>query len=685
MSISLQKLGQQIWQRLTQPSDNIQHESLRLQAGLPVALLAALLLAVLVFVPIWVLANPEYPQAPYIGLALILIMIAAYGLSRTARFNVGKILGTLAIPFYVIVVILTSPSPVGTRMLTLNLLVIAILLGNIFFGARVTLLMAGLSVLGISAFFFVPDVPAMAPFSHIVTLTGTATFLIIIGTIIESSAQHLQESEARFRSLFEQSNDAVFILDLHGAPMKINRRAADMFGYTTEELTAMRYIELVDPSEREQSREVFRKITSGENLPPFERTFIKKDGTDFPAEVSVEMVHDERGNLIRIQLIVRDISERRRAEHALREREEYLRTVIANAPSGIYFFRCTEEDSLVLEDANPAAASILDIDHQTLIGKPIEEAFPGLVGTEIPANFKDIAVQGNSLHAQEMAYYDNGKGGIFEIQAFQTVPGSMAVFFVEITERKHAEQQALALAVEKERINILKQFIENAAHELRTPLAIINTKTFLVEKAPTDEARLRHTDNIRAQTARLVKLLEMMNHMVILDSDVPFVFQSVDINDLLRQAIARTGPALTEKALEVQVESDTPLLLACVDIGWFEEAIQNLIDNAVRFTPAQGSITARPYGHDENVVIEIHDTGTGISQEALPHIFERFWRADDAHSTPGFGLGLSIAQKVVEHHQGKIEVESSQGAGSLFRVIVPSGTDKCAQPMDAPS
>ncbi|MCC6616054.1 MAG: PAS domain S-box protein [Anaerolineae bacterium] len=682
MFVATRKGVIEIWQQITRPSRSIQHESLRQQAGLAVSLLAALLFVSLIFAPIWALANTEYPEAPFIAAALILALAAAYAFSRTERAIIGQMIAVLALPGFVLAIFFTATGPIADRMLALNLLVITTLLINIFFGHRVTIAFTCVTVVCIAALYFVPGVEPLAPFSYIVPITGMATFLIIIGTILDNAMHRMRESEERFRSLFEQSNDAVFILDMNGAPMKMNQRAATMFGYSSDELAAIRYSDMVAPSEREHNQEVLRKIMAGEDMPPFERTYSRKDGSELRAESSVELVRDEQGKVVRVQLVVRDISERKRAEQALRERDEYLRAVIANAPSGIYFYRCMGDAGLVLEKANPAAARILGVDHEQLIGKPIEEAFPGLDQTDIPAHFKEIAENGNPLHLKELTYYDSGTGGIFEIQAFQTIPGHMAVFFVDITERKRAEQQALALAVEKERINVLKQFVENASHELRTPLAIINTKTFLLERAPTEEARLRQTENIREQTARLVKLLEMMNHMVMLDSDIPFAFQTADVNELLRQVIARASVATKEKALTVEVESDAPLLVACVDISWLEEALQNLVDNAIRFTPEQGSITAHPYGHDQSVVIEIRDTGIGIKPESLPHIFERFWREDDAHSTPGFGLGLSIAQKVVEHHDGKIEVESHQGSGSIFRVILPAGADQCPERID---
>ncbi len=680
--VSALKSGRRIWHRITQPAGNIEYEELRQQAGLAVALIATLVVGVLIFAPLWLVANPEHTLAPVLSVALILAFAIAYGLSRSEHHEVGKAIAVMALPIFVVVALLTAPGPILNRLPVLNLLVIATMLTNIFFGVRATMLIMGLNVMGIAAFLFVPDVPHVAPLAYIIVVTMIAVFLVTVGTFVEKSARRLHESEQRYRSLFEQSNDAVFILDLNGVHLKANHRATEMMGYTLDEIVGRPFWDLIAPAEQAKSHDIWKELLAGQQIAPYERIFRKQDGTEFAAEVNVELVRSETGQPVHIQRIVRDISERKQTEQALREREEYLRTIIRNAPSGMHFYQMAEDGRLVLESANPAADQILGIDHRELTGKAIEEAFPGLIETEIPASYKRIADHDATLDGREVPYYQGEINGVFEIQAFHTLPGRMAVFFADITERKRAEQQALALAVEKERINILKQFVQNASHEFRTPLSTINTSVYLMTKTDDEAERLKTAGIAREQTQRLTKLLDMVNQLVRLDSGVTFAFVSTDINTLLRQIINRAQADLNKKALSVHFELDAPQLVACVDVDWLEEAFQSLLDNAIRFTPDHGSIMVHLHRRGKDVIIEIRDTGIGISPEALPHIFERFWRQDEAHTTPGFGLGLCIAQKVVEQHGGKIEVESCEGAGSAFRVILPIEAKSCQKNLD---
>ncbi|MEO0564912.1 MAG: sensor histidine kinase, partial [Chloroflexota bacterium] len=101
------------------------------------------------------------------------------------------------------------------------------------------------------------------------------------------------------------------------------------------------------------------------------------------------------------------------------------------------------------------------------------------------------------------------------------------------------------------------------------------------------------------------------------------------------------------------------------------QALVALMENAIRYTPEAGRIVLRSRHQADHAILEVEDDGIGIAEEDLARIFDRFYRVDSAHSTPGFGLGLSIAKKVIEAHKGQISVQSDVGEGSLFRITLP--------------
>jgi two-component system phosphate regulon sensor histidine kinase PhoR len=117
--------------------------------------------------------------------------------------------------------------------------------------------------------------------------------------------------------------------------------------------------------------------------------------------------------------------------------------------------------------------------------------------------------------------------------------------------------------------------------------------------------------------------------------------------------------------------SEKPLLVRG-NPDYLKHAFKRILGNALRYTPADGTVTVRSNDSNGDLLIEIIDTGIGISKDVLPRIFERFYRQDVAGTTRGLGLGLPIAKTIIERHQGRIEVESEEGKGSTFRIILPS-------------
>ncbi|MEW6402978.1 MAG: GAF domain-containing protein [Chloroflexota bacterium] len=184
------------------------------------------------------------------------------------------------------------------------------------------------------------------------------------------SHQQLSISEARYRALFEQAHDGVFILDLAGRHVTANQRGVDMLGYSLEELKQITAFET--SAETEKSGEIVTRLLAGEAVPLYERQFRKKNGEIFPAEINVELVHDADARPLHIQSVVRDISERKRAEETLRRSEEQFRNLYENATIGLY--RTTPDGSILL--ANPALVEMLGFESfEDLAKRNLEEDY----------------------------------------------------------------------------------------------------------------------------------------------------------------------------------------------------------------------------------------------------------------------------------------------------------------------
>ena len=219
------------------------------------------------------------------------------------------------------------------------------------------------------------------------------------------------------------------------------------------------------------------------------------------------------------------------------------------------------------------------------------------------------------------------------------------------------------------------QFTADASHELRTPIALMRTRTEVALRKQRSEAEYRETLlRINQELERTSALIE--NLMTLARADAGSEALQVaptNLNELLLE-ISETARLLAE-GKSIQYEQRLPKTPLCVtgNAPSLRRLFLILIDNAVKYTPHDGRISVVLDTSDGAAVTEIRDTGVGISPEDLPHIFERFYRADQSRSreSGGTGLGLSIAQWIAEAHRGEISVVSKIGEGSVFRVQIP--------------
>jgi heavy metal sensor kinase len=224
----------------------------------------------------------------------------------------------------------------------------------------------------------------------------------------------------------------------------------------------------------------------------------------------------------------------------------------------------------------------------------------------------------------------------------------------------------------------ITEFTADASHELRTPIALIHTEAELALRRSRDEAEYRETlRNILLEAERTAKLLEKLLDLARADSGSEALdIHPIDLRVTLRESASKWRQVASLRNLQFEEHLEVQRLPVMGDENALRRLIDILLDNALKYAGSLGKITLSAEEKDGHIAVSVEDTGVGIAPEDQAKIFERFYRVDKARSRElgGAGLGLAIAQWIVEHHKGSIAVKSEIGRGSVFRVEIPAAT-----------
>ncbi len=384
-------------------------------------------------------------------------------------------------------------------------------------------------------------------------------------------------------------------------------------------------------------------------------------------------LHDQAGNMMGAIESIHDITERKQAEEALRNSEGHLHTLVQTIPDLIWL---KNKDGVYIS-CNKMFERFFGAREADIVGKSDYDFVDRELGDFFLEHDRKAMQAGKPTSNEEwITFADDGHRALLDTIKTPMYNDKGTLIGVlgigrDITERKQAEQRAFELALERERMALLTKFILDVSHEFRTPLAIMQTNLYLLERLEDPAKRQRKLAQIGDQVTGITRLVELLVEMARLDSGVPFTTTPTDLNQWIGAVAAKLGGAAAAKGLTLQLALTPDLPLVPADGNRLDRALHELLDNAVRFTPTGGSVTVRTASDADGVTVEVQDTGPGIPPDVLPHIFERFYRQDVTHTTPGFGLGLPIARAIVERHGGRLEVESQPGAGSVFRIRFP--------------
>jgi PAS domain S-box-containing protein len=534
------------------------------------------------------------------------------------------------------------------------------------------------------------------------------------------------EARAYLAAIVESSDDAILSKSLHGIIQSCNAAGERLFGYRAEELIG-RPINILIPADRQSEEpQILERIRRGERVDHFETVRLTKSGRLVEVSVTISPIRDAAGRIIGASKIARDITDRKRAEAALRRAQQVSRflantsvaltdlsdprTILRKAASlAVPFFAdwcavdLTSDDGmerlLVMHSEAGKEAHAREVACRWL--PVVEDAVgPGWVArTGRPEHMDDIQERDFVPWVREDEHWRVLREMGFA--SYVSVPVSWGrkvravLTFVrgepersyEASDVRVAEDlaQRAGVAIENavlyhtalEADRRKDDFLAMLSHELRTPLnAIVGWSHILRDGKATPEVLRKAVDtihrNAQVQTQLISDILDISR---IAAGKMRLDAQPLELPLVIEAALDTLKPAADARRVCVDTALDPRAGPISGDAGRLQQVVWNLVSNAIKFVPERtGRVQVRLESVDSHVRLTVADNGPGIDPAFLPHVFERFWQADRAATRrhQGLGLGLAIVRQVVELHGGTIRADNrDDGTGAIFTVTLP--------------
>jgi PAS domain S-box-containing protein len=541
----------------------------------------------------------------------------------------------------------------------------------------------------------------------------------------KEAEEELRQSRERYSSLFQSSNDGVIVHDLDGKILEVNERAADQLGYAPEEMLSLTMFNLHPEDALGAAKEAFETIAR-DGVVSFEIPFKTKDGGTFPADVSSSLF--EAGGATLVQGVVRDITERKRAEeiqsvlfnisqavssstnlgellatiHDQLGRLMYTRNfyvALYNAERDAYTFpyyvdECDELDDLTVVELKKSLTDyvrrtgeglLVDDEVQRrleeeseveLVGSPS----PSWMGVPLKVGMRVIGVVVVQSYVEESLYTE------VDLELLTFVSENIAVGI----ERKHSEEERERLEAQvqhAQKLESLGILAGGIAHDFNNLLTgILGYADLTLMRLPSDSPVRGGLEEIKGAAERAA---ELSRQMLAYSGKGSFVIEPINVNDVVTEMGNLLEVTLSKGArLEYDLASGLPLVVA--DTTQVRQVIMNLITNAAEALCDEGGVITVTSGIEEctrsflsecyideqlpegeYVYLAISDTGCGMDPETQSKIFDPFFTT----KFTGRGLGLAATLGIVRGHKGTIQVESEPGRGTTFRVLLPVAGD----------
>ncbi len=502
---------------------------------------------------------------------------------------------------------------------------------------------------------------------------------------LERANAALRVSEEQYRLLVEgASGFGMMMLDRGGRITAWNLGAERLVGYSESEILGQHFARLFIPEDLAAEKPA-KELERSERLgrADDDNWLVRKDGSRFWASGVTSALRDAAGQPLGHAKVVRDITDRLRAEEALRSSEEYFRGLAQGLPISVWISlpggdmdfvnqQWLDYTGQTLEFARSSPTAwmqALDARDLAAVTKAYDEGLRSKQGFSIEARFCRACDGTARWHLTRCVPLLDEEGQVLKYLCTCT----------DIEDLKRAEE------VLKEADRQKDEFLAMLAHELRNPLAPIrNALHFLRLGGGTPDTYQQAHELMERQVEHLVRLVDdLLDVSRITRGKINLQSEEVDLSSVIARAVESSRPVIAEHGHHLEVSLPPAPVAIVADPVRLAQVFLNLLNNAAKYTPRGGRIWLRAGVEQDQAVIRVRDNGLGISQEMLPKIFDLFIQVDSAldRTQGGLGIGLTLVRRLTELHGGTVDVVSDgPGEGSEFTVRLPLAKAPAAAP-----
>ena len=494
-------------------------------------------------------------------------------------------------------------------------------------------------------------------------------------TVRKRWEEKLRQSEARYQTILESIADGYYEVDLAGNFTFVNDAICADIGYSRDELLGMNNRDYMDKQNAKKVFERFAEVyTTGEPATEFGFEVIRKNGTKLFAACSVSLIRDSKGEPTGFRGVIRNVTEQRKAEEALRQSEKKYRTILESITDGYYEVDLAGN----LTFFNDSLCRISGYSRDELLGMNYRQYMDKANASKVYQVFGRVYATGEAVGGFEFEVIrkDGTKRFVsYSVSLIRNPEGEPTGFrgtVRDITEQKKAEAEKKMLEQRAQlatRLSIVGEMASGILHEMNNPLtSVIGFAEMLAQKELPEDIK-EYTRIINNEGKRVS---DIANRMLVFARPQKPQRVYADINQIIETTLRLQTYEMESANIKVTTRLDPDLPWTMADPSQMQQVFVNIILNArteMKLAHGGGKLLITTRGIDNTIQISFKDNGSGISQENMEKIFEPFFTTREPGK--GTGLGLSICHEIITNHNGQIYARSKLGKGATFIVELP--------------